>query len=84
CKCTPAPVYLINHGLFASSPITPSLVIDPQVLELVKNLFTRLTLNTTAWCEALYSFLDGQGYKLQGKEILQHQFSNAFHWYLIL
>ncbi|KIK76194.1 hypothetical protein PAXRUDRAFT_170655, partial [Paxillus rubicundulus Ve08.2h10] len=25
-----------------------------------------LTPNTTAWCEALDDFLDGQGYKLQG------------------
>ncbi|KAF9229010.1 hypothetical protein BS17DRAFT_690492 [Gyrodon lividus] len=28
CKCTPAPVHLVNHGLFASSPITPSLAVD--------------------------------------------------------
>ncbi|KIK84893.1 hypothetical protein PAXRUDRAFT_152811, partial [Paxillus rubicundulus Ve08.2h10] len=84
CKCTPAPVCLINCRLFASSPITPSLTVNLRVLELVKNLFTRLTLNTTAWCETLEYFLDGQGYKLQGKGNLQHWFSNAFHWYSIL
>ncbi|KAF9224595.1 hypothetical protein BS17DRAFT_703178, partial [Gyrodon lividus] len=43
-----------------------------QVLELVKNLFARLTPNTTAWCKALKSFLDGQGYKLQGKVCIMY------------
>ncbi|KAF9219396.1 hypothetical protein BS17DRAFT_859073 [Gyrodon lividus] len=67
CKCTPAPVHLINHRLFACSPITASVAVDLRVLELVKNLFARLTPNTTAWCDTLESFLDGQGYKLQGQ-----------------
>ncbi|KAF9220235.1 hypothetical protein BS17DRAFT_852707 [Gyrodon lividus] len=85
CKCTPAPVHLINHGLFACSPITPSLAVHLRVLELVKNLFARLTPNTMAWCDALESFLDGQGYKLQGQvRYLWHQFSNALHWHSIL
>ncbi|KAF9221059.1 hypothetical protein BS17DRAFT_672679, partial [Gyrodon lividus] len=56
CKCTPAPVHLINHGLFACSPITPLIAVNLCVLELVKNLFARLAPNTMAWCDTLESF----------------------------
>ncbi|KAI6004352.1 hypothetical protein F5J12DRAFT_685875, partial [Pisolithus orientalis] len=67
CACTPAPICLMGHGLFASSPVVPTLAVDLCVLEFVKKLFVWLTPNTTAWCEALESFLDGQGYRLQFK-----------------
>ncbi|KAI5997125.1 hypothetical protein EDD15DRAFT_2387050 [Pisolithus albus] len=74
CPCRPAPVCLMQHGLFASSPVAPTLAVDLQVQEFLKKLFVCLTPNTTAWCEALESFLDGQGYKLH----------NAYHWYTVL
>ncbi|KIO10421.1 hypothetical protein M404DRAFT_129518, partial [Pisolithus tinctorius Marx 270] len=77
CTCTPAPVQLIGCGLFVCSLITPTLAVDLCVLEFVKTLFVQLTPNTTAWCEALESFLDAQGYKMQ-------QFTNAYHWYTVL
>ncbi|KIN92706.1 hypothetical protein M404DRAFT_116927, partial [Pisolithus tinctorius Marx 270] len=64
CACTPAPICLMGHGLYASSPVVPTLAVDLHVLEFVKKLFVWLTPNTTAWCEALESFLDGQGYRL--------------------
>ncbi|KAI6149851.1 hypothetical protein BKA82DRAFT_4474087, partial [Pisolithus tinctorius] len=67
CACTPAPIHLMGHGLFACSPISPTLAVDLQVLEFVRKLFVQLTPNTTAWCEALESFLDAHGYKLQSK-----------------
>ncbi|KIN96721.1 hypothetical protein M404DRAFT_162394, partial [Pisolithus tinctorius Marx 270] len=54
-------------GLFVCSLITPTLAVDLCVLEFVKTLFVWLTPNTTAWCEALESFLDAQGYKMQSK-----------------
>ncbi|KAI5986471.1 hypothetical protein EDD15DRAFT_2389853 [Pisolithus albus] len=84
CPCRPAPVCLMQHGLFASSPVAPTLAVDLRVLEFLKKLFVRLTPNTTAWCEALESFLDGQGYKLQLKDSLRQRFSNAYHWYTVL
>ncbi|KAI6118132.1 hypothetical protein F5141DRAFT_1187169 [Pisolithus sp. B1] len=84
CPCTPAPVCLMKHGLFASTPTAPTLAVDLQVLEFLRKLFVCLTPNTTAWCEALKSFLDGQGYKLQSKDSLCQQFSNAYHWYTVL
>ncbi|KAI6156246.1 hypothetical protein EDD17DRAFT_1779699 [Pisolithus thermaeus] len=74
CPCTPTPVCLMKHGLFASTPTAPTLAVDLQVLEFLRKLFVHLTPNTTAWCEALEIFLDGQGYKLH----------NAYHWYTVL
>ncbi|KAI6142447.1 hypothetical protein BKA82DRAFT_4331470 [Pisolithus tinctorius] len=84
CACTPAPIHLMGHGLFVCSPISPTLAVDLRVLEFVRKLFVRLTPNTTAWCEALESFLDAKGYKLQSKDNLRRRFSNAYHWYTVL
>ncbi|KAF9231219.1 hypothetical protein BU15DRAFT_31468, partial [Melanogaster broomeanus] len=67
CACRPSPVILISRGLFLSSPVAPSIAVDLRVLEFVKKLFVWMTPNTTAWCEALESFFDGQGYKLKTK-----------------
>ncbi|KAI6019753.1 hypothetical protein F5J12DRAFT_904163 [Pisolithus orientalis] len=67
CACTPAPIHLMGHGLFACYPISPTLAF-------MRKLFVQLTPNTTAWCEALESFLDAQGYKLH----------NAYHGYTVL
>lgn len=52
------------HGLFACAPVAPSLAVDLRILELVMNLFARMTPNSTAWCEALETFLNERGYKL--------------------
>ena len=57
----------MERGLFACSPVSPTLAVDLRVLELVKKLFVRLTPNMTAWCEALENFLEAQGYKFQLK-----------------
>ncbi|KAI6141451.1 hypothetical protein BKA82DRAFT_4331722 [Pisolithus tinctorius] len=46
----------------------------------MRKLFVWLTPNTTAWCEALESFLDAQGYKLQSK----CQYLLVKHFYLSL
>ncbi|KAF9229891.1 hypothetical protein BU15DRAFT_57765, partial [Melanogaster broomeanus] len=70
--------------LFGSSPVAPSIAVDFRVLELVKKLFVRMTPNTTAWCEALESFFDSQGYKLKSKNSLRRRFSQAYHWYSVL
>ncbi|KAI6023440.1 hypothetical protein EDC04DRAFT_2498709, partial [Pisolithus marmoratus] len=67
CACTPAPIYLMKCGLFACSPVSPTLAVDLRVLEFMRTLFVWLSPNTTAWCDALESFLDAQGYQLQSK-----------------
>ncbi|KAI5989944.1 hypothetical protein EDD15DRAFT_2388922 [Pisolithus albus] len=84
CVCTPAPVQLMKRGLFACSPVAPTLAVDLRLLEFMKTLFMLLTPNTTAWCEALECFLDAQGYQLQSKDNLRQRFSNAYHWYSVL
>ncbi|KAG1776142.1 hypothetical protein EV702DRAFT_1046312 [Suillus placidus] len=58
--------------------------LDIRVLELVKNLFVRMTPNSTAWCDALENFLNERGYKLNTKDSLRRRFSNAYHWYTVL
>jgi hypothetical protein len=55
------------RGLFTCAPIAPSLAVDIRVLELVNKLFARMTPNSTAWCEALETFLNERGYKLNTK-----------------
>ncbi|KAI6147562.1 hypothetical protein EDD17DRAFT_1781038 [Pisolithus thermaeus] len=84
CACTPAPTCLMECGLFACSPVAPTLAVDLCVLEFMRTLFVRLTPNMTAWSEALESFLDAQGYQLQSKDNLWQHFSNAYHWYTVL
>ncbi|KIJ64141.1 hypothetical protein HYDPIDRAFT_60286, partial [Hydnomerulius pinastri MD-312] len=57
CSCTLAPSQLLSTGLFACTPVTPSLTVDLWVLNLVRALFVHMSLNITAWCEALEAFL---------------------------
>ncbi|KAI6041025.1 hypothetical protein EDC04DRAFT_2566211 [Pisolithus marmoratus] len=73
-------------GLFACSPVAPTLAVDLRLLEFMKTLLVWLTPNTTAWCEAFKCFLDGQGYKLQSKVcvLLSLYYVNAYHWYTVL
>ncbi|KAG2060363.1 hypothetical protein BDR06DRAFT_979650 [Suillus hirtellus] len=84
CKCSPVPLQLMMHGLFACAPVAPSLAVDICVLELVNKLFAWMTPNSTAWCEALETFLNEQGYKLNTKDSLRWRFSNVYHWYAVL
>jgi hypothetical protein len=67
CACAPAPLQLLSRGYFAYAPITPSLAVNLQLLQLVKTLFIHITPNTTAWCKTLEVFLAGRGYHLTTK-----------------
>ncbi|KAI6163378.1 hypothetical protein EDD17DRAFT_1507371 [Pisolithus thermaeus] len=69
CACTPAPIFLMDCGLLACSPVAPTLAVDLHVLEFMRMLFVHLTPNMTAWSEALKSFLDAQGYQLESKPL---------------
>ncbi|KAF9234576.1 hypothetical protein BU15DRAFT_89933 [Melanogaster broomeanus] len=84
CKCSTAPHQLMSMGLFACTPITPSLAVDLRVLQFVKTLFVRQTPNATAWCEALEVFLAERGHTLKSKDSLRRHFTNAYRWYCIL
>ncbi|KAF8833606.1 hypothetical protein BDN67DRAFT_992812 [Paxillus ammoniavirescens] len=71
CPCHTALIQLVALRLFGCAPVLPSLAVDFHVLELVKALFVRMTLNLS-------------GYKLATKDNLRRQFSTAYHWYLVL
>ncbi|KAF9230366.1 hypothetical protein BU15DRAFT_57316 [Melanogaster broomeanus] len=81
CPCMPAALQLLRKGYFPCAPLTPMLAVHIKVLCLVKELFVRIPPNTSAWCEALESFFRSLGYKVDAKEGIRRQFSNAYHWY---
>jgi hypothetical protein len=64
CSCTSVPIQLIHRGLFGCAPVAPTLAVDLRVLQFLRTLFVRITPNITAWCDAVESFMDGLGYKL--------------------
>ncbi|KAF8833822.1 hypothetical protein BDN67DRAFT_874399, partial [Paxillus ammoniavirescens] len=84
CACAFAPSQLMAMVFLGDVPITPSLAVDLRLLQFVKTLFVCLTLNTTAWCEALAVFLQECGYGLTIQEKLRRRFSNTYHWYIVL
>ncbi|KIJ32648.1 hypothetical protein M422DRAFT_107064, partial [Sphaerobolus stellatus SS14] len=56
CMCTPAAVTLINHGLFACSPVQPSIAFDVNLLELISLTMMNLSPNVSGWALAMESF----------------------------
>ncbi|KII84699.1 hypothetical protein PLICRDRAFT_117578 [Plicaturopsis crispa FD-325 SS-3] len=81
CACQPAAVQLLNRGLFPCAPYAPSLAVDLRMLSFIDNLFVRMAPNVMAWCDALESFLDGRGYKLETRNSIRRRFSNSLLWY---
>ncbi|KAF9492900.1 hypothetical protein BDN71DRAFT_1395985, partial [Pleurotus eryngii] len=67
CSCHPAARQLVELGLLPCAPVHPTLAMDIRVLEFVTRLFVNLPPNNTAWCTAMESFLEYQGYALAGK-----------------
>ena len=54
----------MNIGLFPSAPLLPTLAVDLQVLDFVRELFVHAAANIMAWCNTLESFLAVRGFKL--------------------
>src|SRR5262245_13442079 len=65
CQCSTAALQLLSRSLFPCAPLEPSLAVDLKMLQFAKELHLRSPPNNTAWCEALESFLESRGYKLQ-------------------
>ncbi|RDB15385.1 hypothetical protein Hypma_004634, partial [Hypsizygus marmoreus] len=80
CSCSAA-LQLLSRGLFPCAPTEPSLAVDLNMLDYVKELFVRSPPNTTAWCDTLEAFLGNCKYKLQTKDSLRRRFGSALHWY---
>jgi len=100
CTCNNVPIQLINLGLFPSAPLLPTLAVDLQVLDFVRELFVNAAPNITAWCNTLESFLSARSFKLITRVFflffsfllisdcfqnsLWGRFTNALHWYSVL
>ncbi|KAJ7773711.1 hypothetical protein DFH07DRAFT_952753 [Mycena maculata] len=84
CPCSLAPSQLLRAGLFACSPLRPSLAVDLQVLDFAMRLFVDVPPNNTAFCNTLEGFLSSRGYKLMTKDTLRVRFGNALEWYTSL
>ncbi|KIM50444.1 hypothetical protein SCLCIDRAFT_47385, partial [Scleroderma citrinum Foug A] len=84
CSCAPAAQQLLQMGYFPCAPLAPTLAVSVKVLTLIKHLLVCIPPNTSAWCEALESYLRGMGYYVDAKEGIRRRFSNAYHWFCIL
>ncbi|KAJ7723613.1 hypothetical protein DFH07DRAFT_705461, partial [Mycena maculata] len=84
CPCSQAPSQLLRAGLFACSPLRPSLAVDLQVLDFAMRLFVNVPPNNTTFCNTLEGFLSSRGYKLTTKDTLLVRFGNALEWYTSL
>jgi hypothetical protein len=62
------------QGLFPCAPTAPSLAVDLQLLQFVRDLFVRMPPNNTALTETIEAFLDGRGYKLTTRVSLRSSF----------
>ncbi|KAJ3715448.1 hypothetical protein C8R42DRAFT_549560, partial [Lentinula raphanica] len=81
CECRPAPVQLIERGLFGSAPKEPTLAVDIRVLDFVTRLFLRISPNHSSVSSTIEDFLKGQGYQMKGKDPLRRRFTMALRWY---
>ncbi|PPQ96562.1 hypothetical protein CVT26_006290 [Gymnopilus dilepis] len=84
CTCQPAALQLLSLGLFPCAPLRPTLAVDLNMLEFVRDLFLNSAPNTTAWAETLEAFLGVRQYKLQTRNTLRKRFGNALQWYAVL
>ena len=64
CTCKDVALQLLARGLFPSAPQFPTLAVDIQMLEFVRELFVHAAPNITAWCQTLETFLVARRFKL--------------------
>ncbi|KIJ24514.1 hypothetical protein M422DRAFT_194597 [Sphaerobolus stellatus SS14] len=71
CKCQPAAVTLLEHGMFPCSPVQPSIAFDTKLLELVSLTMLNLALNVMVghWQWKLFGQV---GVTLWAFECVQH------------
>ncbi|KAJ7796379.1 hypothetical protein B0H14DRAFT_3494859 [Mycena olivaceomarginata] len=85
CLCAPVAVQLMRLGVFACSPILPSLAVDLRVLEFTMKLFLQVSPNNTAYTIALENVLADMGFQLHHQARFSHslrrRFGHALMWY---
>ncbi|KIJ25089.1 hypothetical protein M422DRAFT_273977 [Sphaerobolus stellatus SS14] len=84
CKCKPAAVTLMKHGMMACSPIQPSIAFDINLMELISLTMLNMAPNVTGWTLSLETFWLRRGYTLGLREALRKRFSNAIQWFNVL
>ncbi|KAL4076552.1 hypothetical protein V8B97DRAFT_2021915 [Scleroderma yunnanense] len=67
CSYTTAIQQLLQMDYFPCASLAPTLPVSLKLLNLVKHLFVHIPPNTSAWCEALQSYLGGMGYSVDFK-----------------
>ncbi|KAJ7830388.1 hypothetical protein B0H13DRAFT_1526019, partial [Mycena leptocephala] len=61
CDCLPAPILLLQHGLFAASPTRPRTAVSVDLLDLYRGFFERSCDAITALAAALHSTYTRRG-----------------------
>ncbi|KAF9518971.1 hypothetical protein BS47DRAFT_1255603, partial [Hydnum rufescens UP504] len=84
CPCAPAPLQLVQRGLFPCSPVYPALAVSLEMLEFVSTLFLHLAPNETAWSDALTTFLARRGHVFEAQDSLRRRFASALGQFQIL
>ena len=82
CTCTEPALQLLAHGLFPCAPLFPTLAVDLQMLDFVRELFVNTAPNITAWCDTLEGFLDSRKFKLSTRVCLLLTFTMVANIYL--
>jgi hypothetical protein len=79
CKCCPAPVQLLSHGLFGCSLYRPRVAINIKQLNFLSILHSNTAPNLSAWCVLLQEHLGSLGHLFDTEVSL-----NTCPWYYIL
>ncbi|KZT01267.1 uncharacterized protein LAESUDRAFT_664300, partial [Laetiporus sulphureus 93-53] len=81
---TDSAMQILAHRLFPCVPQAPSIAIDLNLLQFVKDLFMRLSSNVSSFCSTLNFFLGERDYKFSTQNALRRHFGNALLWYFNL
>ncbi|KZT06589.1 uncharacterized protein LAESUDRAFT_620858, partial [Laetiporus sulphureus 93-53] len=63
------------------TPQAPSIAIDLNLLQFVKDLFMRLSPNVSSFCSMFEFFLGERDYKFLTQDALRRHFGNMLLWY---
>ncbi|KAF8324764.1 uncharacterized protein EI90DRAFT_2877346, partial [Cantharellus anzutake] len=81
CSTRPAPVQLVELGMFPCAPYRPSLAVSIDMLEWVSLFFKFTTPNNRAWAATMQTILQNRGFHFDAKDSLRRRFANALKYY---
>ncbi|KAJ7502581.1 hypothetical protein B0H11DRAFT_1712541 [Mycena galericulata] len=86
CECLPAPILLLQHGLFPASPTKPRTAVSIDLLDLYRGFFERSCDAITALAAALHTTYTRRGFTvdslrgLRAADPFRRALSNAVLW----